>query len=195
MFDHSFMPTFATQITLESFIYPPPMQISKTPAESSTIMTELVMPNDTNPLNNLMGGNLLRWMDVAGGICARRHSACICVTASVDTVSFHSPIRMGEIVTIRASVVRVFNTSLEVYIQVEAEGGDVRKRRKCNEAFYTFVGLDEWGNKLLLPQLTPKTPDEQQLYDTALRRREMRLIVAGKMKPSEATHLKSFFEN
>jgi acyl-CoA hydrolase len=167
--------------------------INKTPSESITIMTEMVMPNDTNPLHNLMGGNLLRWMDVAGGICSRRHSGCICVTASVDTVSFHSPIRMGEIVTITASVTRVFNTSLEVFIQVEAEGGDVKTRRKCNEAYYTFVGLDEWGNKLSLPQIIPQTPEENRQFDGALRRREMRLILAGKLKPEDATQLKLLF--
>jgi acyl-CoA hydrolase len=167
--------------------------INKTPSESITIMTEMVMPNDTNPLHNLMGGNLLRWMDVAGGICSRRHSGCICVTASVDTVSFHSPIRMGEIVTITASVTRVFNTSLEVFIQVEAEGGDVKTRRKCNEAYYTFVGLDEWGNKLSLPQIIPQTTEENRQFDGALRRREMRLILAGKLKPEDATQLKLLF--
>ncbi|HNI44970.1 MAG TPA: acyl-CoA thioesterase [Chitinophagales bacterium] len=165
----------------------------KHPRESRTVMTELVMPNDTNPLHNLMGGNLMRWMDIAGGICSRRHSGCICVTASVDNVSFDSPIRMGEIVTIAAEVTRVFNTSLEVYISVAAEGSDTTKRRPCNYAYFTFVGLDEWGNKLSLPQLQPETEKEQQQFEGALRRREMRLILAGKLKPQEATQLKSLF--
>lgn len=169
------------------------MEIAKTSADSLTIMTEMVMPNDTNALNNLMGGNLLRWMDVAGGICARRHANATCVTTSVDNVSFKSPIHLGEIVTITAKVSRAFNTSLEVHLTVHAEDNDQHRRRKCNEAYLTFVGLDTHGYKIPVPKFKPTTEEEQKHYDGALRRRELRLILAGKMQPSQSTELKSLF--
>lgn len=164
---------------------------SKTPKESLTVMTEMVMPNDTNALHNLMGGNLLSWMDVTAAICARRHANCVCVTASVDSVSFDSPIKLGEIVTITAKVTRTFSTSMEVYIEVHAEGLDTSRRRKCNEAYFTFVGIDEWGHKITLVQLQPETDDEKQQYDGALQRRELRLVLAGRMKPEQALSLKN----
>ena len=153
----------------------------------------MVMPNDTNPLDNLMGGNLLRWMDVAAGICARRHSNCICVTAAVDTVSFVHPVRVGEIVTITAKATRVFNTSMEVHIVAEAEGNDTNNRRISNEAYFTFVGIDPYGNRVALPSLEPETEVEKKHFDAAKRRREMRLILAGRMKPEEAKELKMLF--
>ncbi len=165
----------------------------KTPTISKTVMTEMVMPNDTNPLHNLMGGNLMRWMDVAGGICARRHAERVCVTASVDTVSFKSPIKLGEIVTIIAKVTRVFTTSLEIHIEVFAEGVASNGRRKSNEAYFTFVSVDEYGNKLKVPQLATETPEEEAQYESAMRRREMRLILAKRMKPEQSTALKALF--
>jgi acyl-CoA hydrolase len=169
--------------------------LPRTPDNSLTVLTEMVMPNDTNALNNLMGGNLLCWMDVTSAICARRHAGCVCVTASVDKVSFDSPIRMGEIVTLTAKATRVFNTSMEVHIEVHAEGMDTTRRRKCNEAYFTFVGIDEWGNKLSLPAIEPSTDEEKLQYDNALQRRELRLVLAGKMKASESEHLKTLFDS
>ncbi len=165
----------------------------KSPADSITIMTEMVMPNDTNTLNNLMGGNLMRWMDIAGGVCSRRHAGCVCVTASVDSVAFHNPIRIGEIVTITAKVTRIFNTSMEIHITVHAEGINPGTRRKCNEAFFTFVGLDEWGNKLPLPKIEPTTEEEKAFYASAQRRRDLRLILAGRMKPNQSEELRAIF--
>lgn len=165
----------------------------KTPADSITVMTQMVMPNDTNALNNLMGGNLLCWMDVAGGICSRRHANCVCVTASVDGVSFHHPIKLGEIVTITAQTTRVFNTSMEIHIIVESEGNDTTNRKICNEAYFTFVGIDNWGNKTKLPPIEPGNEAEKQRFDGALKRRELRLILAGKLNPNEAKELKELF--
>lgn len=166
----------------------------KNPQNSLTVMTEMVMPNDTNALQNLMGGNLLCWMDVTSAICARRHAGCVCVTASVDKVSFDSPIRLGEIVTLTAKATRVFNTSMEVCIEVHTEGYDTNKKRKCNEAYFTFVGIDEWGNKLTLPPLEPITDEEKAQYESAMSRREIRLVLAGKMNANESGHLKTLFE-
>ncbi len=164
--------------------------------ESQTIMTEVVMPNDTNPLNNLMGGNLMRWMDVASGVCAGKHCEAHVVTASVDHVSFTTAIKMGEVVTIKASVSRAFNTSVEIYVEVftsNMKGGD---SRMSNHAYFTFVAIDdETGKPKQVPQVIPLTREEQQLYDSAMRRRELRLILSGRMKPDDAKNLKLLFAN
>lgn len=168
-------------------------KLEKNPSESHTVMTEIVMPNDTNALGNLMGGNLLKWMDVAGAICARRHTEYTCVTASVDSVSFNSAIKKGEIVTISAKITRVFNTSMEIYLEVHAEGMGPKNRRLANTAFLTFVSIDEWGNKVKPLKVKPITPEDKEHFDGALRRRELRLILAGRMQPNQSKELKSLF--
>lgn len=163
-------------------------------SESKSIMTEMIMPNDTNPLGNLMGGNLLRWMDIIGGICAGRHCEAHVVTASVDHVSFQKPIRLGDVITMEASVTRAFNTSVEVFVEVFAaniKGGDPRK---SNHAYFTFVALDDEKKKPTpVPKVIPLTSEEQKLFDSADRRRELRLILGGRMKPENATGLKALF--
>ena len=157
-------------------------------------MTEMVMPNDTNPMGNLMGGNLLRWMDIASGICAGKHCEAHVVTASVDHVSFQRPIRNGEVVTLEATVVRAFNTSVEVYVEVFASDIKGHNSRRCNHAYYTFVALDEESGKPTKTHpVLPLTEIEQQRYDSAPKRRELRLILSGRMKPEKATELKSLF--
>ncbi len=165
-------------------------------SESKTVMTEIVMPNDTNPLHNLMGGNLMRWMDIASGVCAGKHCEAHVVTASVDHVSFSIPIKMGEVITITASVTRAFNTSVEIYVEVftsNIKGGD---SRMSNHAFFTFVAVDDdSGKPIEVPQLLPLTRDEQQMYEGALRRRELRLILGGRMKPEDASNLKLLFKS
>ena len=165
-------------------------------SESRTIMTEMIMPNDTNPLGNLMGGNLMRWMDIAGGICAAKHSGSHVVTASVDHVSFTKPIRLGDVITIQAVVTRAFSTSLEVYVEVLAAditGGDARQ---SNHAYLSFVALDHDTKKpCKVPPLRPVSSEEQKRYDGASRRRELRLILSGRMKPGDATEIKDFFAN
>lgn len=167
---------------------------SKMSKESRTIMTEMIMPNDTNPLGNLMGGNLMRWMDIAGGICAARHAEAHVVTASVDNVSFKHPIHKGNVITITANVTRAFNTSMEVYIEVFAAEVTGANSIKSNHAYMTFVALDEVSKKpLKIPALTPETESELKLYDGAQRRRELRLVLAGRMHPDDATELKSIF--
>ena len=157
-------------------------------------MTEIVMPNDTNPLHNLMGGNLMRWMDMAAGMCAGRHCESYVVTASVDHVSFQLPIPLGDVVTIKATVTRTFNTSLEVYVEVYADSIKGGKARRCNNAYFTFVAVDEKTMKPCnIPAVVPLTKDEQNQFDSAKRRRELRLILSGRMKPTDAADLRSIF--
>lgn len=161
--------------------------------ESLTIMTELVLPNDTNTLNNLMGGRLLHWMDIAAAISAQRHCHNTVVTASVDNVSFKHPIKLGAIVSIEAQVTRAFNTSVEVRMRVWAQNIPSGERIESNTAYYTFVALDENGAKIQVPRVVPKTAEEQIQYDLALQRRELRLVLAGKMQPDEAIEIRQLF--
>lgn len=167
--------------------------ISKSPKNSFTIMNELVLPNDTNTLNSLMGGRLLHWMDIAAAISAQKHCNRIVVTASVDNVSFHHPIKLGDVVTIEAKVSRAFTTSVEVRLDVWAENIPSESRVKSNEAYYTFVALDQNGKTIPVPAIKPETEDEQKLFEGALRRRQLRLILGGKMMAKDATELKALF--
>ncbi len=167
--------------------------ISKKPMDSHTIMNELVLPNDTNTLNNLMGGRLLHWMDIVAAIAAQKHSGKTVVTASVDTVSFGKCINLGDVVTLEAKVSRSFNTSMEIHIVVHAENIPSGEKFKSNEAYYTFVALDRNSSPLKVPSITPETEEEQKRFEGALRRRQLRLVLAGKMKPDEATELKALF--
>ncbi|SFB83496.1 Acyl-CoA hydrolase [Flexibacter flexilis DSM 6793] len=162
--------------------------------ESFVITTEMVMPNETNPLNNLMGGHLMHSMDVAAALAAQRHSNRIVVTASVDNISFSRPIPLGAAVTYEAKVTRAFNSSMEVHIIVHAEDIPSGQRFKSNEAFFTFVAVDQTGRPIDVPELIPETEDEKNMYDYALRRRQLRLVLAGRLKPSDATELKSIFK-
>ena len=165
----------------------------KTPKESSVIMTELVLPNDTNVFGNLMGGRLMYWMDIAAALAALKHCAMPTVTASVDNISFENPIKLGNVVHIEANVSRTFTTSMEIHISVWGEDALLQHRYKSNEAYYTFVALDLSGKPSKVPQVAPETEGEKRLYDGALRRRQLRLILGGKMKPGDATELKALF--
>lgn len=162
--------------------------------ESHTIMNELVLPNDTNTLNNLMGGRLLHWMDIAAAISAQKHSNRIVVTASVDNVSFRHPIKLGDVISIEAQVSRAFTTSVEVRLVVWAQNIPSGTRVKSNEAFYTFVAIDDKDEKVAVPRLIPETDEEQKLYNEALQRRELRLVLAGKLKPKDAKELQNLFK-
>ncbi|MCB0556813.1 MAG: acyl-CoA thioesterase [Phaeodactylibacter sp.] len=166
---------------------------SKRVSESKTVMTEMVMPNDTNPMGNLMGGNLLRWMDIASSICAGKHCEAHVVTASVDHVSFQKPIRVGDVVTLEASVTRAFRTSVEIFVEVFANDIKGGNARRCNHAYYTFVGMSDEGHPIPVPPVLSLTEIEQQRYDSAPRRREVRLILSGRMKPEEANEIKAYF--
>ncbi|HEV7381312.1 MAG TPA: acyl-CoA thioesterase [Dyadobacter sp.] len=166
----------------------------KYPQESEVIMTEMVLPNDTNTLNNLMGGRLLHWMDICAAISAQRHSNRIVVTASVDNVSFKEPIRLGNIVTMKAKVTRSFNSSMEVHLEVWAEDVPAGIRVSTNQAFYTFVAVDQNGRPIEVSALEPQSDEEKELYISALRRRQLRLVLGGRMNPSDATELKALFD-
>jgi len=152
------------------------------------------LPNDTNTLGNLFGGQLLAWMDVIASVSAHRHSKRVVVTASVNNVSFQKPINHASIVTLEAKVSRAFNSSMEVFLDVFVEDPVTAKREKCNEAIYTFVAVDQNGNPIQVPDLIPETEEEKTRYEGALRRKQLALILAGKMKPSEATELKKLFD-
>ncbi len=169
------------------------MKVSKTPKDSVTIMTEIVLPNDTNTLGNLRGGKILHWMDIACAIAAGKHSNAIVVTASVDNVSWQNPIKLGDVVTINAKVTRTFNTSIELNCEVWAENLPSETKYKSNEAYYTFVALDSNGKPKKVIPVVPETEKEIQQYELAMRRRELRLVLAGRMKASDAKELKALF--
>ena len=165
----------------------------KHPIDSLTILTDLVLPSETNPLNNLFGGELLARMDRAASISARRHSRRITVTASVNHVAFNRSIPLGSVVTVEAKVSRAFRTSMEIFLDVWIEDRESGIRSKANEAIYTFVAVDESGNPVEVPQIEPQTDEEKSRYVAALRRKQLSLVLAGKMSPNDATELKALF--
>jgi acyl-CoA hydrolase len=165
----------------------------KTAQETYTVNTEIVLPNDTNTLGNLMGGRLLHWMDMAAAISSHRHCKRVVVTASVNNVAFTQPIKLASIITLEAKVSRAFSSSMEVFIDVWVEDPVTSARTKCNEAIYTFVAVDQNGSPLPVPQLIPETEEEKARYEGALRRKQLSLILAGKMRPEDATELKALF--
>ncbi|MGB1517528.1 MAG: acyl-CoA thioesterase [Crocinitomicaceae bacterium] len=163
-------------------------------SETLSITTKVVLPNDTNPLGNLFGGELLAWMDMIASVSAHRHSKRVVVTASVNNVSFQQPIRQSSIVTLEAKVSRAFNSSMEVFVDVFLEDPLKGTRLKCNEAIYTFVAVDQNGGPIEVPDITPETEEEKMRFEGALRRKQLSLILAGKMEPNDATELKKLFE-
>ena len=165
----------------------------KSPKDSLTIMTNSVLPGDTNQLNNMFGGELLARMDRAASISAGRHSKRIVVTSSVNHVSFNKAIPLGSTITIEAKVSRVFNSSMEVYLDVWIDNLKGEKT-KANEAIYTFVAVDEKGKPVTIEKIKPESVEEIKRYEGALRRRQLSLVLAGKMQAREATELMSIFK-
>lgn len=165
----------------------------KHPSESLTILTDLVLPGETNQLNNLFGGELLARMDRAASIAARRHSRRITVTASVNHVAFNRAIPLGSVVTIEAKVSRAFTSSMEIFIDVWIEDRESGVKSKANEAIYTFVAVNEMGNPVPVPPIEPQTEEEKSRFEAALRRKQLSLVLAGKMSPHDATELKALF--
>ena len=160
---------------------------------SVTIMTEMVLPNDTNTLHNLMGGRLMHWMDIVAAIAAQKHCNRIVVTASADNISFKEPINLGNVVTLRSQVTRAFNSSMEVFIEVTAEDIPASKKIMTHRAFFTFVAVDQNGKPIEIPQVIPETAEEIELFEGALRRRQLRLVLAQRMKPEDAVELRAIF--
>lgn len=156
----------------------------KTPSESATIKTEVVCPNDTNPMGILQGGRLVAWMDIAAAVCAQTHADRICVTASINEVAFKAAAHSGDIITIRATITRAFNSSME--IQVEAHARKVLKARKylISKAYFTFVALDKKGNVTKVTAVKPVTGPEQEEYEEALMRREKTVAQKSSTKPA-----------
>ncbi len=167
----------------------------KKPIDSLTIMTELVLPNDTNLFGNLMGGRLMYWMDIAAALAAHKHCNAPVVTASVDNISFEAPIKLGNVVHIEAKISRAFNSSMEIHLKVWGEDLTQQYKYKSNEAFYTFVALDPNRKPRIVPTLVPETKEDKKVFEGALRRRQVRLILGGKMKPKDATELRALFVN
>lgn len=157
----------------------------KTVAATRVRMNELVMPNDTNPLGNLMGGRLLQWMDVCSAISAQRHCNRNVVTISVDNVEFKSAIQLGEVVVIEAEVTRAFTTSMEVAMEVWAENLRTGERRLCTTSFYTFVSVDADGRPVPVPKIIAETDFEKERYEQAEDRREMRLKISRQNKEAQ----------
>jgi len=166
----------------------------KTAKESLTIYTDMVLPSETNPIGNMFGGELLARMDRAASIAARRHSRRIVVTASVNHVAFNKMIPLGSVVTVEAKVSRAFKSSMEVYMDVFIEDRESGEKSLSNEAIYTFVAVDEMGHPVRVPELIPETELEKERFAAALRRKQLSLVLAGKMKPNDAIELKSIFQ-
>lgn len=169
------------------------MKEQKFASETHASSSRIILPNDTNTLGNLMGGQLLNWMDINAAISAQRHCRRVVVTAAVNNVSFNKAIKLGDIVTVESKVSRSFASSMEVFLDVFVENHRTGKRTKCNEAIYTFVAVDQVGQPINVPELVPETDLEKERYAGALRRRQLGLILAGKMKPADATELKALF--
>lgn len=166
---------------------------ARTPKDSLTVLTDIVLPSETNPIGNMFGGELLARMDRAASISARRHSRRIVVTASVNHVAFNKMIPVGSVVTVEAKVSRAFKTSMEVYMDVWIEDRESGIKSKANEAIYTFVAVNEMGVPMEVPEIIPETTIEKERFAAALRRKQLSLVLAGKMKPKDATELKALF--
>ena len=167
--------------------------ISRTPKESLTVVTDLVLPSETNPLGNMFGGELLARMDRAASISARRHCRRIVTTVSVNHVAFSKMIPLGSVVTIEAKVSRAFKSSMEVVMDIWIEDRESGTRKKSNVGIYTFVAVDESGQPVSVPAIIPESDLEKDRFEAALRRRQLSLVIAGKMDASEATELKALF--
>lgn len=161
---------------------------AKTPKDSLAQMTEMVMPNDTNTLGKLLGGRLLHYMDIVAAIAAGRHANRVCVTAAVDFVDFKSSIELGELIVLEAKLTRAFSSSMEVKVTVMAENHILGQKRLTNQAYLTFVAVDQLGRPIPVNPLVPETDQEKYDYEEAAHRRELRLVLAGKIKPQDAKH-------
>lgn len=169
----------------ENTTKPNAKESQKTVSNSRVRMNEVVMPNDTNPLGNLMGGRLMYWMDICAAISAQRHCNRNVVTVAVDSVEFKGSIKKGEVVVIEGEVTRTFNSSMEIAMQVWAENLRTGDRRLCTRSFYTFVSVDADGKPIPVSDIIPETEFEKERYQQAEERREIRLKMSMK---NEETH-------
>jgi acyl-CoA hydrolase len=149
-------------------------------AGSRVEMVEVVLPNDANLLGNILGGKVMHLIDIAGAIVAHRHSRSAVVTVSVDNLDFAHPIRVGQLIILRAVVTRAFHTSLEVAVKVFREDPVTGERLQTSSAFVTYVALDEKGRPKTVPPVIAKTAEEKREYREALLRRRLRLAAAAR---------------
>lgn len=161
---------------------------ARTVASTQSEMTELVLPNDTNTLGNLLGGRLMHFIDMTGAMAAFRHSRTYIVTAAMDHIDFIQPVHLGNLVTLKSSVNRAFNTSMEVGVKVWAEDTQTGKVAHVASAFLIFVAIDKEGRRVRVPEVIPETPEEQRHYADALLRREHREAEAARRKQEKAAH-------
>lgn len=166
----------------------------KHPSDSYTIQTDIVLPSETNSLNHLFGGELLSRMDRAASIAARRHCNQIVVTASVNHVSFNQPIPINSVVSVVAKVSRAFKTSMEVIIDVFIENPETKSKQQANQGIYTFVAVDNDKKPIAVPPLIPETNEDKSRYEAALRRKQLSLVLSGRLQPDDATELKALFK-
>ena len=166
---------------------------AKTAKESLTVMTNIVLPNETNSLRNLFGGELLAKMDRCASISAARHCERRVVTASVNHVSFNHPIPEGGIVVLESKVSRAFTTSMEIYVDVWMDDPIAGKKTHTNSGIYTFVAVDEFNKPVPIPDMIPETDEEKERYAAAQRRKELSLILSGRMQPQESIELRKLF--
>jgi acyl-CoA hydrolase len=169
-------------IMSESPISPSPAIEVRTVSESQSEMTELVLPNDTNTLGNLLGGRLMHLIDLVGGMAALRHTRSPVVTASMDHIDFIQPVHVGDLLILKSSVNRAFSHSLEVGVKVWAEDALAGKYRHVASAYLVFVAVDRSQHPLRVPAICPETPDEIRRYDGALHRREIRAAESERRK-------------
>jgi acyl-CoA hydrolase len=144
-------------------------------SDSQVTMTELVLPNHTNQLGNLLGGQLMHWIDICAALSAAKQNNRICVTASVDSIDFLHPIKLGDAVTLLSSVNRVYTTSMEVGVKVFAQSFKKGTKKHTNSAYLTFVSVDDDGKPVKAIEAKPETNEEKRRFKEALRRRENRL--------------------
>ena len=159
---------FARMNNDEALLTPRPVR------DSQSEMAEIVLPNDANPLNALLGGRLMHWIDLAGALAAHRHSRHYVVTASIDHLDFLVPVHVGDLVILRSSVNRVFHTSMEVGVKVFVENYIADSCQHVSSAYLTFVAVDEGGKRLPVPAVIPESDEERRRYEDAGRRREIR---------------------
>jgi acyl-CoA hydrolase len=145
----------------------------KTPVLSETIMTEVVCPNDTNPMGMLQGGRLVQWMDIAAAICAQRHSDQICVTTFIGGLKFISSARVGDVITIKARITRAFNTSMEIGVKAWSQQINKKDPVLVNEGYFTFVAIDRHGKPVAAPEMYPQDEHEKLEFEGALKRRQV----------------------
>jgi acyl-CoA hydrolase len=148
-------------------------------------MTEIILPNDTNTLGNLLGGRLMHFIDLTGAMAAYRHSRTHVVTAAMDNIDFIRPVHLGDLLTLKSSVNRAFSTSMEVGVKVWAENTQTATISHVASAYLVFVAIDHLGRRQKVPQLIPETPDQIRRYEGALRRREHREAEAVRRKRAQ----------